>query len=1083
MQPREAIVEFLARQTIGPAGGDEETVLDAPTEYYIAGILFPRSARASVADDADELEWNSRDDRAVDDPVSHANEDLPSSVGASFLVAETVTSIEVRVAAASYAKSDEGRSGWKRTALPAQGVQTVSVRRSDANSWKHEPPIWDGRAEVAHIWRHTDCGWLVTVCIANIQSADRKMDDKGWKTRVAGECLYQVEMECAPVGDSVKPYPSMSLETLDPEEEDLRMLYRLRKVYAVGHGVAAVWDEPDDLRHTGVPTVSISFMPEYVVHPMVVREDADSTVLQISALAHVDDAVLAGLDTFVDTYESWSRELLGKQKDAASLNEQAVKRCLDRIENCIVRMRRGVGLLRSNADVRTAFSLANEAMALQMMQGIFADLHEAGRERDSFDMPAIDGLDLPEVAPDWYPDDLPYEPRWYPFQLAFALTILDSLALQKSEDRDSVDLIWAETGAGKTEAYLLAAAFVVFYRRLTLGERGRGTAVLTRYTLRLLTAQQFQRTATLVCACERIRQRLEAQAAESERRKWEGTISVGLWIGGGEDGTPNQLRDSSWGPGAASLLELLKAGEADNPFAIRKCPWCGTRLIPERLSPNSDDWGFEVDGDDFVIRCPSESCAFHDRLPVQVVDQLIYDKPPTVVLGTVDKFARLAWEERSGGLFGGTEYASPSLIIQDELHLINGPLGSIMSLYETAISMLIKMRGQPPKVLASTATIRNAGAQCEALYDQKVKLFPPPGLTADDSYFSRLDTEAPGRKYVGLMTPGVTSQTALVHLAAALLQGGWLLKEGSEAWKAYWTLVSYHNSLRELGGMRTRARDDVDARIGVIAPEDARRRVSDEDVVELTGNVSNADIIELIDRMKVAPPSKSAISVLLSSNMISVGVDIRRLSMMLVDGQPKLTSEYIQATSRVGRRKNGPPGLIVTHYQFSKPRDRSHYEGFSGYHQALYRHVEPSSVTPFSLSARDRALHAVLVILARHGLGWSSNSDASRILDGEDELAAVAREIVERVGRVDPDEQASTSAYLEEVIAYWRMRAENALRDGGKPLYYDAKSFKQNHQHHLLRQFNLAIEGWDMGLPTLNSMRNVDGSCPIRLED
>ena len=253
-------------------------------------------------------------------------------------------------------------------------------------------------------------------------------------------------------------------------------------------------------------------------------------------------------------------------------------------------------------------------------------------------------------------------------------------------------------------------------------------------------------------------------------------------------------------------------------------------------------------------------------------------------------------------------------------------------------------------------------------------MFPPSGLDADDSYFVRFDREMPGRLYSGIMPQGHTPLTAMVHLSAALLQAPIDLPLTAPADDAYWTLVAYHNSLRELGKSVTLAHDDIPARISVIAEtEDDVRRLPDDQILELTSNVPPAEIpakLEVLQRHR----GEGAASFVASTNMISVGVDVPRLGLMLVVGQPKTTSEYIQATSRVGRTV---PGLIVTLYSPSKPRDRSHYESFVPYHSALYRAVEPTSVTPFSIPARGRALHAGLVVMARHGLGWDANDDAS----------------------------------------------------------------------------------------------------------
>ena len=626
----------------------------------------------------------------------------------------------------------------------------------------------------------------------------------------------------------------------------------------------------------------------------------------------------------------------------------AAARLLGRIRDAGLRMRRGVRLLESDEhpEVRRAFAMANRAMLMQM---VHAGEDFSGRRRRWTDS-------LP-AAPDY--DDATR--AWRPFQLAFLLLTIESVALDESPDRDLVDLIWFPTGGGKTEAYLGLVAFTIFHRRLVHGEDGAGTTVITRYTLRLLTAQQFQRAATLVCACELIRREIPDILGSRP-------ISIGIWVGG--NNSPNKYSQ------AVALLGKIKNKEWTSvSFQVDLCPWCGTETIPEGDAPD-EAYAVHPANDSFRMACANPDCDFHDHLPVSSVDEDLYDNPPTVLIGTVDKFARLTWEGRAGVFLGAGNDPGPSLVIQDELHLISGPLGTIVGLYEAAFDVVMHRHGARPKIVASTATIRRAEEQVHGVFGREVVMFPPSGLDADDSYFVKFDRDKPGRLYCGVMPQGHTPLTAMVHLSAVLLQAPMEVPLTPPADDAYWTLVAYHNNLRELGKSVTLAHDDIPARMSVIAEaEEDVRPLPDNEILELTSNVPAAEIPGRLELMQRRRGEKGAVSFVASTNMISVGVDVPRLGLMLVSGQPKTTSEYIQATSRVGRGEVA--GLVVTMFSPSRPRDRSHYESFVPYHSALYRAVEPTSVTPFAIPARSRALHAGLVVMARHARGWEPNDAAS----------------------------------------------------------------------------------------------------------
>ena len=309
-----------------------------------------------------------------------------------------------------------------------------------------------------------------------------------------------------------------------------------------------------------------------------------------------------------------------------------------------------------------------------------------------------------------------------------------------SADRSLVDLIWFPTGGGKTEAYLGLTAMTIFYRRFRHPAQGGGTTVIMRYTLRLLAAQQFTRASTLICACEFIRKDCESKESKYKRYTLGITpITIGLWIGG--EHTPNT------DDGAKTNLEKLRkatsysleyAKDTYNKFQVLKCPWCGTRMTPERDGNKKirGTFGYKMHGGNhFALYCTRQACPFGNRLPVQVVDEELYNEPPTLLFGTVDKFAMLPWENRIGHFFAlNSGNRAPELIIQDELHLISGPLGTMVGLYESAVDALCRRKGNVTKIVASTATIRRAVEQCAALYDRDVSQFPHPALFVQEPH-------------------------------------------------------------------------------------------------------------------------------------------------------------------------------------------------------------------------------------------------------------------------------------------------------------------------------------------------------------
>lgn len=1070
-EPRDIVVEFLKEELVGPV--DELEILDSsPCQRYSAGILFPprqlsdslddlsEPAEEPIEQEPDEIPFDAgalldgREPRRKkvdqgegeqDETVLLANSFLPSAIGLTFLVGESVRTLNLNVRAAVY-ESRPSASGfgreWTRKPLELPGFGLVLD--PELRSSSEERDLHQGKLFFRMVRRRRrDRAQLVTVTLYN-KSTDCREPPR------PDACFFQVGFRVeGEVSGAFLPLPAVPRSGLDLEELALDLLYRRRRSFARGHGCAASWsghpERADRIETATIPSIKIpSIQPRSET-----KTHTSMEFLGNLGLADPSRQIPDTLERLADDYQSWIENLkLGSVPvQFHEIAEQHVDGCSEILD----RIRAGIDLLRRDQRCLRAFMLANRAILVQQ--------YHYRRPRR---LPGEDLQPFPEAYRSIAEAGRGFG-YWRNFQLAFILMNLSAFTADRNEQhRDIVDLIWFPTGGGKTEAYLGLAAYSIFLRRLR-GQSPAGVTVLMRYTLRLLTAQQFQRASSLICACEELR----AQFPDELGRE---TISIGLWVG--ESLTPNSRQEALKG-----LRELEKGDRYQrNPFQMLTCPWCGTALDQKPLAYRRD----RLRGSQTVrIICPERSCSFSSPrrpLPVLVIDEDIYASPPTLVISTVDKFAMLAWKPKTRHLFGAGRNPPPDLIIQDELHLISGPLGSMVGIYEAVIDLLCTRDQRPPKIVASTATIRRAREQCRALYGREAVQFPPPGLDISDSWFAEENQEIPGRQYVGILPTAAPSPvTSLVRGAAALLQGAKLvpIDEGQDESlrDPYWTLVQYFSSLRELGRASTLVEADIPEQIKVIA---RRRDLESSQVrwvgypVELTSRLSASEIPRILERLEVPLGPRGAhrpLDTLLATNMISVGVDIDRLGLMLVVGQPKSTSEYIQATSRVGRSRSAP-GLVVTLYNAGKPRDRSHYEQFHHFHETFYRQVEPTSITPFSLPVLDRALHAVLVIAARH----IQRIDRTEDFDPEDPAVVGFRDhLVQRMRSVNASQTGYLEKRLDRLARLWRRSPPKNWGGFGRapeerPLMYPAGSEPR--------------EEWGgHAWATPTSMRNVDAEC------
>ena len=1074
---RSQLVETLELDLIGPGNGHafaRELLPESPTHWYLAGFLVPIKAPLeqrtdeAAGEEIDSAEKPGVDDDAPPEKPAARKGVLPSSMGLSVLVAPGTPSLQATVEWGDYAYEGgdepaesaavDGKAEPAFDAIEAQPSQTVNADSSATpapakpkRGWRRIPrtetiviPLpnsasrtprtivipnsargnGEGELMLAVTTRPMlsstiGAGQLpkgtrsISVFVVNYRVADKEHRYRAFAFQVKLRLESPAPFVARPDlrgGDSA----SGLMDAWDERVADVQ--YRDTFEYAVGHGVSAVAVNGTDGACARVESVWLPSAEVEIVAPSELPE----VELGMEALSALTDGAQAAdkLTPLVTRYRAWidgqaarSASLSTKQRDTANDMLSQMRLAANRIEA-------GIRLL-GNPQVLQAFRIANKAMARAAIRREWVKQDRA--------VPL---------------DQIP-APAWRPFQLAYILMTLHGIAASDNDEaalaeREAVDLLFFPTGGGKTEAYLGLAAFTLVLRRLRHpGRRSGGLSVLMRYTLRLLTLDQLGRAATLICALE-----LERESNLEVLGEWP--FEIGLWVGQGA--TPNRMgkrNDKGSGSEYTAYTKTMHFKQDDQkkpaPIPLENCPWCGQKFTRGSFHLSPPNAAVPLD---LHVVCTDLHCDFSgDRhLPIVAVDEPIYRRLPAFMIATVDKFAALPWTGETGALFGlvdrfdengyygpmqpnvgqdlGGQLPPPDLIIQDELHLISGPLGTIAGVYEAAIDKLssreVNGRALRPKIIASTATVRRAQSQIQALFDRSaVNVFPPPGPDRRDSFFAHTEpsSQLPARLYLGVAAQGRSLKVVFLRALLALLSAGQVAFEAEGGKKnkrnpadPYMTVLAYFNSLRELGGSRRIVEDEVVSRLTQygrrkrLEPNDglfANRKIGYEPL-ELTSRVATNEVAVAKRRLGLGFDDKEYVDVALATNMISVGLDITRLGLMVVLGQPKTSAEYIQATSRVGRLADRP-GLILTLLNVHKPRDRSHYERFASYHASFYRAVEATSVTPFSPRALDRALPAALVALARLSRAdMTPAKGAGRILDVRAELDVLANFLAER---------------------------------------------------------------------------------------
>ncbi len=1006
MSTRDAILERLRIDLIGP-DEVEEKLASTPTDTYLTGILWPKSSIVDSSED-DQGGGTADDNAAENIEVALAGQSRLCSFGLSFAVKASANTqhVTLNFSCGQYSFDPSART-WNRKPILASRRIAIDVGIQRFELFSNQ-----GLQVDCHLKVTLELGvFLVTATLINVSKTPMQLDSESASSKIDSITCFQSEMVVlADEFENFAPRPT-SFRFASEELESASLLYREVRDFATGHQCSPMWDENE----LDVKSIASSWLPTHEVPAFSESGDfqfqelvkSKSLSANLFATAQKPE-VIAILDSFLGAYGDWiALTELEIQKLDEKFKSAAIRHLGD-VKLAYKRMAEGARILEEDGLVFKAFQLANESMNVQFL------------------------WKSPNAG----------ELSWRPFQLGFILLNIRSISDPDSPDRNICDLLWFPTGGGKTEAYLAIMSMAAWLRRLRQPEDSGGNVAIMRYTLRLLTAQQFSRAAAVMLANDLIRLR-EFDCAP---------FSIGLWVGGAA--TPNTFDEA-----------VSSQTSQSTPKQILDCFACGTKLV----------WHENSHKKTIRPKCLEVECILgpgYGEWPVSTIDEDIYNLRPTLLIGTVDKFAQFAFSEETKVLLGLDSKNRTELIIQDELHLISGPLGTIFGAYEVAFDWLIQNNGRIPKVIGSTATIRRAQQQVRALFGRESFQFPPSGITFENSGFAVVDKSRPGRQYAAISTGSRSAKFSIQAVAASLLQSTEGLEEPQTRLDPYATLLVYYNSLRELGGALVQMVDDVPDSIHSFAARRAETERKTRQPAELTSRVSQAEIVEILDSLELDVSTPGAQDIVLATNMISVGMDIPRLALMSLQGQPKTRAEYIQATSRVGRKAEAP-GLVVSVLTSTKPRDRSAFENFKSWHGALYRDVEATSVTPFSPRARDRALHAMLVIMIRHGF-----ASASAKPDLNSIPPAKVIEIIDfaeaRALAVDPEQGKSVREQIEDLLDDWASQ-----EDAGNLKFYKndrqlGSALMQTAEEHARKRAQGLLPG--RAWPTLNSMRSVEPS-------
>lgn len=853
------------------------------------------------------------------------------------------------------------------------------------------------------------------------------------------------------------------------EDRMLDYLYRDKLAFGIGHNTACTWE---NAQSPNTPQwIQSTFLPEYDVKSQSSETDKiKGDILNIKKLSVYNSdklSIISNLNQVAEAYKHWIEE----ERKSANRNELGLQN-IAKCEQIYNRISNGIKLLSENENALRAFQLANTAIYLQMFQ----TAQHFSKKKEGFEVWERNEV-LQHNFEDYANLEFPSSriPEWRPFQLAFILQCLASFVDENSTEKELIDLLYFPTGGGKTEAYLAVSAFLIFWRRINYSDSYDGVNIIIRYTLRLLSAQQFERASKMILACEFIRNHYKDLGDKP--------VSIGFWVG--NQTIPNTLKEAE--TKLKKSQEKLNKGDnyVVNPFQLSNCQWCNTKIISKlNQSDKVLQIGHRVGKTNLQSHCLNEACHFSEKnggLPVVLIDEDIYNKPPTILFATVDKFAMLAWKGEATSFFNNGTNRKPELIIQDELHLLNGTLGSLVGLFENALLKLC----DNPKIIASTATVKNVDKQIQGLYGREARVFPQYATNSDDTFFSKVIEESK-RKYIGILPTGKTTVVTNLQLLASLLFARfeiWKQSGDKKDADSFWTILSYFKSLKEIG----RFSNKINSELKPIIKQLQVRYLNDSFIsannynklsyrnIELTSRIPNEKIKKNLDLLEREFDGNikehTAYDLVLATNMISVGLDVSRLGVMVMNGMPPNTAEYIQASSRVARKNEG---LVITLYDPFNSRDLSYYEDFVQFHKTFYKQVEPLSVTPFAENALDKMLFTLVLAYFRHTTKYTANGTANALIDDnvKNELRSNLITLFQNHQFAQNDIQLITEK-LDDILRDWKYKIEAQK---------DLKYFWKDHPKESLIVPMQEKKNDDDTLTAMQSMRSVEPSAEILIK-